>query len=126
MIAYLRVVLSVVIVASVGLFVPILISMKDTTAVISGFTLAILTPPCIYAICKGLCAYRNEGKEMKKAIMASIIALSAIGLVGCDRVEPGNVGISWATIKALVKSSESAATGPAGIQRFISFRPSSR
>ncbi|TNL00990.1 serine protease [Kosakonia cowanii] len=30
---------------------------------------------------------------MKKAIMASVIALSAIGLVGCDRVEPGNVGI---------------------------------
>ncbi|HBT3050608.1 TPA: SPFH/Band 7/PHB domain protein [Klebsiella pneumoniae] len=30
---------------------------------------------------------------MKKAIMASIIALSAIGLVGYDRVEPGNVGI---------------------------------
>ncbi|HHW4007934.1 TPA: SPFH domain-containing protein [Enterobacter hormaechei] len=30
---------------------------------------------------------------MKKAIMASIIALSAIGLVGCDRVELGNVGI---------------------------------
>lgn len=30
---------------------------------------------------------------MKKAIMASIIALSAIGLVGCDRVEPSNVGI---------------------------------
>ncbi|WP_431818982.1 SPFH domain-containing protein [Citrobacter braakii] len=30
---------------------------------------------------------------MKKAIMASIIALFAIGLVGCDRVEPGNVGI---------------------------------
>ncbi|MGF3254791.1 SPFH domain-containing protein [Klebsiella pneumoniae] len=30
---------------------------------------------------------------MKKAIMASIIALSAIGLVGCDRVEPRNVGI---------------------------------
>lgn len=30
---------------------------------------------------------------MKKAIMASIIALSGIGLVGCDRVEPGNVGI---------------------------------
>lgn len=30
---------------------------------------------------------------MKKAIMASIIALCAIGLVGCDRVEPGNVGI---------------------------------
>lgn len=27
---------------------------------------------------------------MKKVIMASIIALSAIGLVGCDRVEPGN------------------------------------
>ena len=30
---------------------------------------------------------------MKKTIMASIIALSAISLVGCDRVEPGNVGI---------------------------------
>lgn len=46
MIAYLRVVLSVVIVASVyGLFVPILISMKDTTAVISGFALAIQLPP---------------------------------------------------------------------------------
>lgn len=44
MIAYLRIVLSVVIVASVyGLFVPILISMKDTTAVISGFATAILT-----------------------------------------------------------------------------------
>ncbi len=67
--------------------------MKDTTAVISGFALAILTPPCIYAICKGLVLTVNEGKEMKKAIMASIIALSAIGLVGCDRVEPGNVGI---------------------------------
>lgn len=30
---------------------------------------------------------------MKKAIMAAILAFSAIGLVGCDRVEPGNVGI---------------------------------
>lgn len=30
---------------------------------------------------------------MKKAIIASILALSAVGLVGCDRVEPGNVGI---------------------------------
>ncbi|MGQ3687920.1 hypothetical protein ACUBJ7_07960 [Klebsiella pneumoniae] len=55
MIAYLRVVLSVVIVASVyGLFVPILISMKDTVAVASGVALALLTPPCIYAIFKGL------------------------------------------------------------------------
>ncbi len=45
MIAYLRIVLSVVIVASVyGLFVPILISMKDTTAVISGFALGDSDP----------------------------------------------------------------------------------
>ncbi len=44
MTAYLRTVLSVVIRASVyGAFVPILISMKDTTGVISGFALAILT-----------------------------------------------------------------------------------
>ncbi|EHF4932611.1 TPA: hypothetical protein ACSW15_000038 [Enterobacter hormaechei] len=64
MIAYLRVVLSVVIVASVyGLFVPILISMKDTTAVISGFALAILTPPCIYAICKGLVVTVTKEKK---------------------------------------------------------------
>lgn len=55
MINYFRIVLSLALAASVyGLFVPILISMKDTTAVISGFALAILTPPCIYAICKGL------------------------------------------------------------------------
>ncbi len=30
---------------------------------------------------------------MKKIIMASLLALTAVGLVGCDRVEPGNVGI---------------------------------
>ncbi|HHR4725750.1 TPA: SPFH domain-containing protein [Salmonella enterica] len=30
---------------------------------------------------------------MKKLIMASIITASAVGLAGCDRVEPGNVGI---------------------------------
>ncbi|ENX9584447.1 hypothetical protein ACFU8L_003105 [Escherichia coli] len=37
-----------------GLIVPALISMKDTVAVISGFALACLTPPCICAIYKGL------------------------------------------------------------------------
>ncbi|HIG0279665.1 TPA: SPFH domain-containing protein, partial [Klebsiella aerogenes] len=30
---------------------------------------------------------------MKKIIMASLLAMSAVWLVGCDRVEPGNVGI---------------------------------
>lgn len=55
MIAYLRIVLALVIAASVyGLFVPILISMKDTVAVATGVALAFLTPPCIYAIFKGL------------------------------------------------------------------------
>ncbi|ECO0902270.1 hypothetical protein AA449_27480 [Salmonella enterica subsp. enterica serovar Newport] len=64
MINYFRVALSLALAASVyGLFVPILISMKDTTAVISGFALAILTPPCIYAICKGLVV--TETKEKK-------------------------------------------------------------
>lgn len=64
MINYFRIALSLALAASVyGLFVPILISMKDTTAVISGFALAILTPPCIYAICKGLLV--TETKEKK-------------------------------------------------------------
>ncbi|HBR4938292.1 hypothetical protein ACVSR3_11785 [Klebsiella pneumoniae] len=53
--AYIRIVLALVIAASVyGLFAPILISMKDTVAVASGVALALLTPPCIYAIFKGL------------------------------------------------------------------------
>lgn len=53
--AYIRIVLALVIAASgYGLFVPILISMKDTVAVASGVALAFLTPPCIYAIFKGL------------------------------------------------------------------------
>ncbi|EOO5533921.1 SPFH/Band 7/PHB domain protein, partial [Escherichia coli] len=30
---------------------------------------------------------------MKKIIFALAIVLPTIGLVGCDRVEPGNVGI---------------------------------
>ncbi|GCD30875.1 hypothetical protein PSI05_15975 [Klebsiella pneumoniae] len=52
---YIRIVLALMIAASVyGLFVPILISMKDTVAVASGVALALLTPPCIYAIFKGL------------------------------------------------------------------------
>ncbi|WP_308167145.1 MULTISPECIES: hypothetical protein [Symbiopectobacterium] len=44
-----------------GLFVPVLISMKDTISVISGLTLAFMTPPCLYAIFKGLFI----GKEKK-------------------------------------------------------------
>ncbi|MEB2381321.1 hypothetical protein QMN93_18705 [Enterobacter sp. R-1.6.2] len=64
MIAYLRLVLSLVIGASVyGLFVPILVSMKDTTSVLSGIALAILTPPCIYAICKGLVVTVTKEKK---------------------------------------------------------------
>lgn len=64
MTTYFRIVLSLVIVASVyGLFVPILISMKETTAVISGLALAILTPPCIYAICKGLVVTVTKEKK---------------------------------------------------------------
>lgn len=64
MISYLRIVLAVVIIASVyGLFVPILISMKDTTAVLSGIALAFLTPPCIYAICKGLLVTVTKEKK---------------------------------------------------------------
>lgn len=52
---YFRIVLSLIIAAAVyGLLVPDLISMKDTMSVISGIALAILTPPCIYVICKGL------------------------------------------------------------------------
>ncbi|AXC64601.1 SPFH/Band 7/PHB domain protein [Salmonella enterica subsp. diarizonae serovar 59:z10:-] len=30
---------------------------------------------------------------MKKVILAALLALLSVGLVGCDRVEPGNVGI---------------------------------
>ena len=66
---------------------------------------------------------------MKKAIMASIIALSAIGLVGCDRVEPGNVGIKVNKLGDDKGVGEVVGVGrywTAGIQRFISFRPSSR
>lgn len=62
--AYIRFVLSLVIACSVyGLFVPVLVSMKDTTAVISGIALAILTPPCIYAICKGLVVTVHKEKK---------------------------------------------------------------
>lgn len=61
---YSRIVLSLVIFASVyGLLVPTLISMKETTAVISGLALAILTPPCIYAICKGLVVTVTKEKK---------------------------------------------------------------
>lgn len=48
---YFRIVISLAIITCIyGLIVPALISMKDTVAVISGFALACLTPPCIYAI----------------------------------------------------------------------------
>ncbi|EIX9711401.1 hypothetical protein RQD06_001428 [Klebsiella pneumoniae] len=59
---YFRVVIALLLLGSVyGLFVPSLISMKDTVAVISGLALAFLTPPCIYAIFKGL----SEEKDTK-------------------------------------------------------------
>lgn len=62
--AYIRFVLALVIASSVyGLFVPILVSMKDTTAVISGIALAILATPCIYAICKGLVVTVRKEKK---------------------------------------------------------------
>lgn len=51
---FIIVILLAIIACVYGLLVPILISMKDTVAVISGFALAFLTPPCIYAIYKGL------------------------------------------------------------------------
>lgn len=67
---------------------------------------------------------------MKKFKLFQIIPLfAAILLVGCDRVEPGNVGIkstNWATIKASVKWLALAATGQAGIPRFTSSRPSNK
>lgn len=64
MISYLRIVISLVIIVSIyGVFVPVLISMKDTAAVVSAFALALLAPLCIYAICKGL--FINVTKENK-------------------------------------------------------------
>ncbi|CAB1224147.1 Uncharacterised protein [Serratia liquefaciens] len=58
---YFRIVISLVIAASVyGLFVPALISMKDTIAVISGLALAVLTPPCLYAIYMGLFSIKDK------------------------------------------------------------------
>ncbi|EPD5586537.1 hypothetical protein ACSBY8_002196 [Escherichia coli] len=52
---YFKIVISLAIISCIyGLIVPTLISMKDTVAVISGFALACLTPPCICAIYKGL------------------------------------------------------------------------
>ena len=58
---YLRIVIALVIFASVyGLFVPSLISMKDTVSVISGLALAFLTPPCLYAIFMGLSSEKDK------------------------------------------------------------------
>ncbi|EOS1628088.1 hypothetical protein EPK21_RS17015 [Escherichia coli] len=52
---YFKIVISLAIISCIyGLIVPALISMKDTVAVISGFALACLTPPCICTIYKGL------------------------------------------------------------------------
>ncbi|EAW1350508.1 hypothetical protein AXP45_21230 [Salmonella enterica subsp. enterica] len=58
---YLRIVISLAIIACVyGLLIPFLISMKDTVAVISGFALALLTPPCIFVIYKGLAFTKDK------------------------------------------------------------------
>lgn len=67
---------------------------------------------------------------MKKFKLFQILPLfAAILLVGCDRVEPGNVGIKVNKLgdaKALAKWLALAATGLAGIQRFTSSRPSNK
>lgn len=58
---YFLVVIALVIFASVyGLFVPFLISMKDTASVICGLALAFMTPPCLYAICKGFISGKDK------------------------------------------------------------------
>lgn len=58
---YFRIVIALVVFASVyGLLVPSLISMKDTLSVISGLALAFLTPPCLYAIFKGLSSTKDK------------------------------------------------------------------
>jgi hypothetical protein len=55
MMTYLRIVLSLVIVASVyGVLVPTLISMKDTLSLTTGLALAFITPPCLYFVLKGI------------------------------------------------------------------------
>lgn len=57
---YLKIVLSVILFGcSYGVFIPSLISMKDTMAVTLGIILAFSVPPCIYAILKSL---ENKGK----------------------------------------------------------------
>lgn len=58
---YIRLVVVLVIFGSVyGLLVPSLISMKDTLSVVSGLALAFLTPPCLYAIFKGLPSIKDK------------------------------------------------------------------
>ncbi len=52
---YLQIVIALVIAAGVyGLIVPFLVSAKETLTVLSGLALAILTPPCLCTILKGL------------------------------------------------------------------------
>lgn len=66
---------------------------------------------------------------MKKIIFALAIVLPTIGLVGCDRVEPGNVGIKVNKLgddKASVRWSVLVATGLAGILKFTSSQPSNK
>lgn len=66
---------------------------------------------------------------MKKLLFALALVLPTIGLVGCDRVEPGNVGIKVNKLgddKASVKWSVLGATGRDGTLRFTSSRPLSR
>ena len=65
---------------------------------------------------------------MKKLLFALALVLPTIGLVGCDRVEPGNVGIKVNKLgdDKGVKWSVLGATGLDGTLRFTSSRPLSR
>lgn len=58
---YFRIVIVLAVLSSVyGIMVPSLISMKDTGLVISGVVLAILTPPCLYVIYRGLSSFKDK------------------------------------------------------------------
>lgn len=66
---------------------------------------------------------------MKKVIPALALVLLTTGLVGYDRVEPGNVGIKVNKLgddKASEKWSVLGATGRDGTLRFTSSRPSNK
>lgn len=67
---------------------------------------------------------------MKKFKLFQILPLfAAILLVGCDRVEPGNVGIKVNKLgddKGVGEVVGVTATGQAGIPRFTSSQPSNK